>query len=81
MDWAKLNADFMEEIGDSMKYAKMAETAEGCTRQMLMDMAWDEWNHAKHICFMLKGHGLSEAGHKEQLHKAKEALVEIQKSW
>lgn len=77
MDWAKLNADFMEEIGDSMKYAKMAEAVDGCERQMLMDMAWDEYSHAEHIAHMLKHHGLPMDGHWEQLRKAKEALEQL----
>lgn len=77
MEWAKLNAEFMEEIGDAMKYASMADSASGHERQVLLDMAHDEHTHAKHICHMLKDHGLPIEGHKEQLQKAMDAIEEI----
>ena len=53
----------------------MAEHMDGCDRQVLMDMAWEECAHAKHLCRMMKEHGVDTASHEDTLRKVKETFL------
>ena len=77
MDWAKLQADFEEEINDAEKYGKLSKKSQGHDRQMFMDMAWEEYCHAKHVCWIMKEHGIDTADHGEELKRVKKMLREI----
>lgn len=59
MDWMNhLQEDLRDELEDCMKYADMAKHATGTDRQILHDMAKEEYQHAKHICHIMQGHGI-----------------------
>ena len=76
IDFKKMIEDFNDEINDAMKYHAMALEATGCDKQVLTDMSWDEYSHAKHIHRILNEHGISTDGQKEVLHRTKEVLEE-----
>ena len=76
MNWNKLKEDFNDEINDAMKYNAMSKEAGGCDRQVLKDMAWDEYSHAKQIHRILHEHGENVDGHRDVLHRTKEILEE-----
>ena len=65
--------DLEEELRDAIKYANMAKEAHDGDRQVLHDMAREEYTHAKHLCRMLKAHGV-ETDHHELWEQAKAAL-------
>ena len=75
MDWNTMHTHFDEEISDALKYKGMAEHMDGCDRQVLMDMAWEEYAHAKHLCRMMKEHGVDTASHEDTLRKVKETFL------
>lgn len=75
MDWKTMQTHFDEEIVDAMKYKGLAEKTEGGDRQMLDDMAKEEYTHAKHICQMMHEHGEGKAENKEQLERLREKLM------
>lgn len=59
MDWTtNLQEDLRDELADCTKYANMAKSATGTDRQILHDMALEEYQHAKHICHLMKEHGI-----------------------
>ena len=74
MNWEKMSSDFNEEINDAVKYHAMAKNASGCDRQVLMDMAWDEYSHAKHIHRIMRAHGVAAEGQHDVLKRTKEIL-------
>lgn len=74
MDWKTMQAHFDDEIADAMKYKGLAEKTEGGDRQILHDMAKEEYTHAKHICQMMKEHGVGKEENKEQLERLREKL-------
>lgn len=76
MDWKTMQANFDEEIADAMKYKGLAEKAEGGDRQMLHDMAKEEYTHAKHLCQMMRGHGAGREDNREQLERLREKLMD-----
>lgn len=76
IDYKKLTEDFNEEINDAVKYHAMAIESTGCDHQILIDMAWDEYSHAKHIHRILKEHNIPTEGQSEVLHRTKEVLEE-----
>lgn len=79
MDWNKELADHLhEELADSMKYAEMAKMATDGDRQMLRDMAWEEYNHARHVKHMLCEHNIMPACDTHAIfEKARQELVTI----
>ena len=74
MDYKKLADDFNEEINDAVKYHAMAMEAHGCDRQVLMDMAWEEYTHAKHLHRIMHEHGMAVDGQRAVLHHTRETL-------
>ena len=76
MDWKKLTEDFNEEINDALKYHSMAMEVKGCDHQVLMDMAWDEYAHAKHIHRILHEHEIPTDGQRDVLQRTRETLEE-----
>lgn len=59
MEWMNHLQEYLrEELADCMKYAEMAKNATGTDRQILHDMAKEEYQHAKHICHIMKEHGI-----------------------
>ncbi len=67
MDWKTMQPYFEEEVADARKYKGLASKTEGGDRQMLDDMAKEEYTHAKHICQIMKEHGEDVKNHEEQL--------------
>lgn len=67
MDWKTMQPYFEEEVADAKKYKALASKTEGGDRQMLDDMAKEEYTHAKHLCQIMKEHGESVKSHEEQL--------------
>lgn len=67
MDWKTIQPYFEEEVADARKYKALASKTEGGDRQMLDDMAKEEYTHAKHLCQIMKEHGESVKNHEEQL--------------
>lgn len=68
-DWLK------EELLDSMKYAKAAHHADGAERQMLHDMAEEEYEHACAVWHMMECEHLTAGMDKHAIfHEAKAAL-------
>lgn len=74
MDWKKISDDFNEEVNDAAKYHAMAKEASGCDRQVLMDMAWDEYSHAKHLHRIMHEHGVATEGQRDVLTHTRETL-------
>ena len=58
MWYEELKKDLHEELEDVIKYTELAKHAEGYERQVLRDMAREEYTHAKHICEIMKAHNL-----------------------
>lgn len=67
MDWKVMQTYFDEEVADARKYKTLASKAEGGDRQMLDDMAKEEYTHARHICHMMQEHGEDVKNRREQL--------------
>lgn len=67
MDWTTMQPYFDEEIADARKYKALANRMDGGDRQILDDMAKEEYTHAKHICQIMKEHGEDAKSNKEQL--------------
>ena len=78
MDWTThLQEDLRDELADCTKYANMAKSATGADRQILHDMAKEEYQHAKHICHLMKEHGIqSDMNEDEVFAKAMHMLYE-----
>lgn len=59
MEWMSHLQEYLrEELADCMKYAEITKNATGTDRQILHDMAKEEYQHAKHICHIMKEHGI-----------------------
>ena len=64
-----------EELADSEKYAEAARHAHGCERQMLHDMAEEEYEHACTVWHMMEHEHMTEGMDKEKIFaEAKAAL-------
>ena len=64
-----------EELSDSVKYAEAARHEHGAMRQMLHDMAEEEYEHACAVWHMMEHDGLSSGMDKHAIfHDAKAAL-------
>lgn len=64
-----------EELSDSVKYAEAARHEHGAMRQMLHDMAEEEWEHACAVWHMMEHEGLTSGMQKDTIfHEAKAAL-------
>lgn len=72
---AHLSGWLKEELGDSVKYAEAARHADGCERQMLHDMAEEEYEHACAVWHMMECEHMTEGMDKHAIfHEAKAAL-------
>lgn len=69
----KLKDDLKEELHDAIKYANMSREAHGGDRQILHDMAKEEYTHAKHLCQIMREHGM-EHEHGALMEQAREAV-------
>ena len=76
MDWKQhLSGYLKEELADSVKYAEMARNAEGCERQMLHNMAEEEYEHACAVWHMMERAHMTSGMNKDAIfHDAKAAL-------
>ena len=76
MEWMNHLQEYLrEELADCMKYAEMAKNATGADRKILHDMAKEGYQHAKHICHIMKEYGI-QRDMDEVFTKAWEALHE-----
>jgi rubrerythrin len=75
-NWKEHLAEHLkEELSDSVTYAEMARHADGCYRQMLHDMAQEEWEHAHAVWHMMEHSGMTAGMDKRALfHDAMAAL-------
>lgn len=76
MDLKMMQTYFDEEMADARKYKALANKSEGGDRQMLDDMAKEEYTHAKHICQMMHEHGENTESLKEHLKTLKNDIWE-----
>ena len=74
MDWNTVRTHFESEISDAIKYKGIANRTEGCNHQVLIDMAWEEYTHAKHLLRMMKEHGVDAGNMDDMLFRTKETL-------
>lgn len=77
----KIKADLPGEIAGIKEYASLAKIAEDsgdeCWAAMLLDMAWEEHTHAKHMMHMLDNGGMSYAEYAPAFHEADRMLRDI----
>lgn len=72
---AYLHSWLKEELADVGKYAEAARYAEGAERQMLHDMAEEEYEHACAVWHMMECEHMTEGMDKHAIfHEAKAAL-------
>ena len=64
---------FTEELHDAQKYAEMADRAHHGGECILRDIAKEELGHAKHLCRILKKHGV-EVDFEKESRAAKRAI-------
>jgi hypothetical protein len=72
---ATLGVWLKEELSDSIRYAEEARHESGVMRQMLHDMAEEEWEHANAVWHIMEKEGVTHGMDKEAIfHEAKAAL-------
>ena len=74
MAWIdQLTQNLEEELKDTIKYSEFAKYTDGPERQMLRDIAKEEFGHAKHLCEIMRRHGIGHNLH-ELWERARAAL-------
>lgn len=64
-----------EELSDSVKYAEAARYADGKERQMLHDMAEEEYEHACAVWKMMESEHLTDGVNKHEVFKEAKAAL------
>lgn len=77
----RIKSDLPGEVNGIKEYAMLAKTAkdsgDDCWAAMLMDMAWEEHTHAKHIMHILDKSGVSYNEYVQSFNDAEKMLHEI----